>query len=337
MHEISIIKQADLTLLTEQGLLTQENQKALTVAAASIPAMRDGSVGDRHFKSVSSVLSIRSNSPIDQARDVLATLDHLWSGASTEFHRLRKMHFEIKLQQVKVNIKKKNADKGSPDDREVTEAEVALVEAEIDGLMAEAMVGQERLKGVVTKAVAQSQKYQELCTTAGVESFTADHFLRDEVGYLIKSAFWHAGQTFKVVDGRDTKERGKDKGMSDFDRRRKARKFSAPRVDMNTGVWFEALGISKGEVLAELRDIEQQKEELSRAQSGWPWGTDFYPYFEIWLTKMEQKYAQRVMDSVKKQGPDRLKRLQTIITPTDADRGKNTVGEEMDRGSMFDP
>lgn len=133
-HALSLIKQQDLNLLTQQGLLSAENQQALVVASASIPAMRDASTsaGERRFARADSVLAVRSNSPVDQARDVLSALDGLWSGASGEFHRLRQIHFDIKLRQVKIDKMKKTMNLLSEDDRDIREAEVALAEAELD-------------------------------------------------------------------------------------------------------------------------------------------------------------------------------------------------------------
>lgn len=342
---LSIIKQQDLTLLTESGLLSAENQKALTLASASIPAMRDAStpVGERHFARTDSVLAIRSQSPIDQARDVLSSLDKLWSGASGEFHRLRQIHFEIKLRQVRINSTKKKMDKLNGDDLEIAEAEVALSEAEMDGLIASVSQGQDKLQGVITKAVAQSQRYTELCVAAGVASFTADDFMRDEVSYLIKTAFWHAGQTFSTVDGRDKWERLKAEGKKppktrgeEFGRVLKAREHMSVRVSMETGMWFEALGISKAEVTAELKDIEQQKFQFDRGYAGNPDPPSFFEYFEVWLKQLAIKYAGRVLAAVKTHGPDRLKRLQSIITPVETDVGKGG-GSQMERGSMFEP
>lgn len=334
---ISVIKQQDLTLLTESGLLSVEHQQALTTASAAIPALRDAStpVGERRFARADSVLAVRSNSPVDQARDVLSALDKLWSGASGEFHRLRQIHFDIKLRQVKADRAKKQLAKAGMDDQPVIEAEIALAEAEIDALIAQVTQGQEKLQGVITKAVAHSQRYTALCTTAGVASFTADDFMKDEINYLIKTAFWHAGQTFRIVDGRNAKERAKDEGMNEFERRSKAREYAAPRVDLNTGTWFEALGITKAEVAAELRGVEEEKYQLTQANREWPWPPDFFPYFEAWLSRMVVKYADRVMAAVKQHGPDRLKRLQSIITPTENDAGKQT-GAEVERGSMFE-
>ena len=343
VRAVTVIKQQDLTLLTESGLLTVENQKALTLASASIPAMRDAStpVGERHFARTDSVLAIRSNSPIDQARDVLSSLDRLWSGASGEFHRLRQIHFDIKLRQTKINVARKRLDTcKDEDDRAVAEAEIALAEAEIDGLIATVTQGQDKLQGVITKAVAQSQQYQALCTTAGVASFTADDFMRDEVGYLIKTAFWHAGQTFRGMDTRDKWQKKKDHVPGDdraaeFTNKMKARENMAMRVSMNVGMWFEALGISKGEVLADLKDIEQQRFEYDRACGNGGGVSPFFDYFEIWLKKLALKYASRVTEAVKKHGPDRLKRLQSIITPVDSDEGAGS-GEKISRGSMFE-
>lgn len=343
---LSVIKQQDLTLLTESGLLSVENQKALTTAALSIPAMRDASmpVGERHFARTDSVLAIRSNSPIDQARDVLSTLDKLWSGAGTEFHRLRQIHFEIKLRQTKVTVARKKLDKlTDPDEVAVAEAEIALAEAQMDALIASVSQDQEKLQGVITKAVAQSQRYTELCKIAGVESFTADDFMRDEVSYLIKTAFWHAGQTFRSVDGRDKWDRQKTEGREppktrgqEFQRTLKARENMSVRVSMETSMWFEALGLSKDEVAAELKDIEQQKFSFDRGYAGHPNPPSFFEYFEVWLKQLAIKYSGRVLETVKKHGPDRLKRLQSIITPVETDVGKGG-GTQMDRGSLFEP
>ena len=89
-------------------------------------------------------------------------------------------------------------------------------------------------------------------------------------------------------------------------------------------------------VLAEKRGVEEEKYQLTQANREWPWPPDFFPYFEAWLARMVVKYTDRVMAAVKQHGPDRLKRLQSIITPTENDAGKQTVGAEVERGSMFE-
>lgn len=330
----------DITMLSESGLITQEAKQQLVTAAAAIPAMRDAStpVGKRHFARIDTFLSIRNPSPVDRARDVLTTLDTLWSGASSEFHRLREMAFDIKLRQARLNIKLKRLPEGE-DERIVTQAECELEQAQIDRLKATFAEGQGKIQGVIAKATAQAQRYALLCREGGVVAFTADDFILDEVKYLIKTAFWHAGQNFRTVDGRDkwTKKRDEaglqDNRQDDFKRMMKARGNMSVRVSMDVGMYFECLGITKDEVRKELAGIEEQRHQLSRAYEGHPNPPSFYDYFEAWLTKMENTYKDRVLASIQKHGPDRLKRMQQIITPTTDDQGK-TPGTTLERGSL---
>lgn len=336
-NDLSIIKSQDLVLLTEGGMITVADQRALSLAAQAIPALQSAStaVGERRFAQTESILSIRNNTPVDRARDVLSSLNKIWSGASDEFHRLRTMAYDIKVRRAKMNAaKNKTVDIVDFDQREIAIAEAELAQAEVDALQTKVISGQGRLQGVITRAVSLSQEYSQLCLTAGVAAFTEEDFLKDEVGYLINTAFWHASKVFKNREMRVKDERYSADGPF------KNLPPQALHVDLNTGVWFEALGISKAEVLAELKGLLAQKEAHDRARSvgGDIFKEDFFPFVETWLKQMVAKYTPAVTARVKQQGPDRLRRLQQIISPEAGDVGKGGPSnvKDLDRGSMFE-
>lgn len=316
-------------------MITVADQRALSLAAQAIPALQNAStaVGQRRFAQTESILSIRNNTPVDRARDVLSSLNAVWSGASDEFHRLRTMAYEIKVRLAKMKAAKNKAvDIVDFDQREIAIAESELAQAEVDALQTRVISGQGRLQGVITRAVSLSQEYSALCVTAGVAAFTEEDFLKDEVGYLINTAFWHASKVFKNREMRVKDERYAANGPH------KNLPPQALHVDLQTGVWFEALGISKGEVLAELKGLLAQKEAHDRARQWDIYKEDFFPFVETWLKQMVAKYTPAVTARVKQQGPDRLKRLQQIINPDAGDAGKGGPSnvKDLDRGSMFE-
>lgn len=316
-------------------MITVADQRALTLAAAAIPALQSAStaVGERRFAQTESILSIRNNTPVDRARDVLSSLNAVWSGASDEFHRLRTMAYEIKVRLAKMKAAKNKAvDIVDFDQREIAIAESELAQAEVDALQTKLIAGQGRLQGVITKAVSLSQEYSALCVTAGVAAFTEEDFLKDEVSYLINTAFWHASKVFKNREMRVEGERYAAEGPY------KNLPPQALHVDLQTGVWFEALGISKGEVLAELKELLKQKEAHDRARQWDIYKEDFFPFVETWLKQMVAKYTPAVTARVKQHGPDRLKRLQQIISPEAGDIGKGGPSnvKDLGRGSMFE-
>ncbi len=345
-----VVKPQDMTLLTEGGLITAEAAKKLEIAAASIPAMRDAStpVGQRHFGRADTLLTVRNPSPVNQARDVLESLHRVWTGAGQEFHRLRAMAFGINLRQKKLALQRKKLDAiENADEREIAEAECMVAQAEIDGLQAQFAEGQTAIKDVIAKATHQSEQYALLCQKAGVEAFTSEDFLREEVEYLIKTAFFHAGQTFKLVDIRDQWARKEEepeppKGRAEANKRlMKARRETMQiKTPLDVVAYFEALGITKAELRKELEDLEKDKFAFDQCNSGPAASGHYAPQsyfecFERWLKDRATKYRDRVLAHVREQGPDRLRRIQQIITPTTEDKGK-TGGQEMDRGSLFE-
>lgn len=304
----------DLTLFTQSGLISTEAQEKLTVATQAVSVMKTAGAlptGERHFSRADSILSVRNPSPVAQARDVLSALDNVWSGASTEFHRYRKMFFDVKLKTAKLSLKRKKPP-SDPDEMLVFEAECEADQAEIDSLQTQLAEGQAKIQGTLDKASELSGKY------ALLGNFSADDFMREEVVYLIKTAWWHAGQTFQKISRVIERE-----------------KHISFRVGHDVGVYFEALGIFPGEVKKELEDIAQQKDAFDRGYNMHPNPPSFLPYFESWLKQVAERYTSRVMDTVKKHGPEKLKRIQSIIKPTDADVGKPS-GTIEKRGSFFE-
>jgi hypothetical protein len=304
----------DLVLFTQSGLISAEAQEKLAVATIAVSTMKTAGAlptGERHFSRADSLLSVRNPSPASQARDVLQALDNVWSGASTEFHRYRKMFFDVKLKTAKLSLKRKKPPL-DPDEMTVFEAECEADQAEIDALQTALAEGQAKIKGTLDKAADLSGKY------ALLGHFSADDFMREEVVYLIKTAWWHVGQTFQKISRVIERE-----------------KHISFRVGHDVGVYFEALGIFPAEVKKELEDIARQKEAFDQGYAMHPNPPSFMPYFESWLNQVSERYTSRVMDTVKKHGPEKLKRIQSVIKPTDADGG-TTSGTVEKRGSFFE-
>ena len=342
---ITAVTPQDLTLLAESGMMTTEVQQQLAVATTGIAAMKNASspVGGRHFARLDSIISVKFPSPVNQARDVLNDLDAVWSNASDEFHRYRQMAFDVKLRRAKLNIqrKKKSDDE---DEQIVNDAECELEQAKIDALEAQLANGKGKLTDTINKATHQSEKYKLLCKKAGVESFTEADFLKEEVEYLVRTAWWHAGQGFSTVDTRGDDLRRKDKPRDKMSHKEQVahdakirRESFAVRVPMDVGIYFEALGITKQEVRTELAAIDEQRRLYSQM-----YGSHEHPptfadsgYMESWLQQMVTKYSARVMTNLKEHGPDRLKRLQSIISPTNDDKGGGT-GSTIERKSIFE-
>lgn len=344
-RDLSIpVHNQDLAILVESGMLTVETQRQLSTAVQAIPALKNATPpGKRHFSRIDSMLSVKSPSPVNRARDVLSDLDSLWSGASDEFHHFRQMMFDIKLRQAKLNIKRKRILKDE-DEQVISDAECDLEQSQIDALKAKFSVGQAKLTDVIAKATQQSERYAFICKDAGVEQFSADDFLKEEAEYIIKTAWWHAGQTFRSVDARGGGERKKDKPLSEMtpaeqaNYHAKIRRSMTMRVSQDVGVYFELLGISKAEVKTELGWIEGQRhlfnEQYQNHECSPPEFCDS-GYFESWLQTTTTKYLDRVLTNMKQHGPERFKRLQSIITPSDKDQGEGT-GAELKRGSLFE-
>lgn len=333
----------DLAILTESGLITEETQRQLSVATTAAAAMRKSTpVTERRFSRVDMLLSVKSPSPANRARDILGDLNDLWEGAGVEFHKFRQMAFSVKLRKAKLAAKLK---KPPQDDPEVFEAECELEQAEIDAVQATLASGQSKVMAVIERATQKAQQYETLLLTSGVKEFTEDDFLRDEIEYLIKTAFWHAGQTFKTVDARGAAYRKAHElppNATDAEKaahRRKAeREGMSIRVSMDVGTYFELLGITKAEVKTELAWIDQQRKMFDRQYTEHECAQPEFAdsgYFEAWLQTTTHKYRDRVLASFKDQGSDRFKRLQQIIKPTDSDGGYGS-GEEMSRGSLFE-
>lgn len=338
----------ELALLQENALITPEAARALTVASANLTTMKRVStgVGQRHFNKIDTLLSVRKPTPVSEAREVLAALGQTWESLAGDFHRYRKLHYQAKLLRAKLNKTKNGVlatlEGMDADDRAIAEAQAALDQASIDEIEAEVAKGHGALKIALEQATAASTKYAAICTAAGKDpnagGFTEDDFLIEETDYYLKSAFWHASQSFREVD-----MRGKwDRPTAEPTNRRDAhalkygglmtngthtegfRKFSRIQVETEVKLYLEGMGIPWPVMQTELNKMLESQEmmEVIHNGKGQDLSAEKETRYHQWLDRMVVKYRDGALGMLKQHGPGRLQRIAKILTPTDSEQGK---------------
>jgi hypothetical protein len=332
----------ELAPMIERGIVTQEQVKTLAVATTSLQAMKKVAtpVGERHFSRIDTMLAVRNPSPISEARDLLTSYAKAWDGLAEDFHKFRVMFFDARLRRAKA-VKKRQEAEACKDDaqRAVLEAEAELEMAEVDRLEATVMSGQTRLKAAVEKATDCSAKYALVLQKAGKEELTEADFAADEAEHYLKSAWWHAAQVFQLVDARDALDRAKTQARDNsrreqFRAENKARQTSDVVVQDEVLLYFHSLGIQEHEVKADLRALEDQRYNFNMMLTSNDRHRSFRDHFEGWLSRTVAKYIDRTKAQMAAQGPERLRRIQSLINPDAADAGAGPDVAAIKRGKL---
>ncbi len=348
----------ELTSFAETGLITAEQQKALTVATTNMALMKSVQtpMGQRHFDRIDTMLSIRVNSPESQARECLSNLGEAWDTISGDFHKYRELYFEAKLRKAKLHLRQKRLDASAPgfegvqsttepmgeDERAIEEAEIALERARIDKLEAEVAKGHAALQGQVTKATQASDRYALICKQAGKEAFTEEDFRKEEIDYYLQSAWWNVAQSYGTIDTRNKWKRPTRPPKNQREAEEwadEARKWRRVDIKHEIVLYFEGLGISRHEIDAELGALLGMRESfdmVNTTMSGHSNPQPFAPRFDQWVRNMATKYRDRATKAIGEHGFDRIKRISSIISPTDSENATGGDVGKMDRRSMLE-
>ena len=316
--------QRSLSVLTEAGMVTVHQTKAISTAVVGLKILEKVSTGveARPFPKIGAALSVKAPSPASRAREELASIGRVWEGFQEDFHRYRELYFEAKLMRAKLAKAKKALETAGPDDADVLEAEIHLQQARIDKMEAQVVAGQQTMQRTLATVTASSERYALICEKSGKE-FTEDDFMLDECDYLIKTAFYHASQTFGWVDI------SVNRYLDPKDRIRKI------RVGQDVLLLFIELGISTDEIKVELRTMMEQTTMMEAIQEGRDVENEKNARFFQWLDRMAAKYHDRSLASMKAGGRDRIDRIAAMVAPADKDLG-NRPGKALDRPNMME-
>jgi hypothetical protein len=310
----------ELASLVETGLMNPEEQRAISVAAEGLALMKGNSapMGERHFNAIDRKLSMRAPTPVSEAREVLTDMDAVWGDVRSDFHKYRKMFFEAKLRRAKVAQAKKRAASADPDDRELAEAAAALEQANIDELEANVGDGYRSIQDAIAKAKKCSERYAVICQQAGKEAFTDEDFKRDEIDYLIKSAWWVASQVLAI------------------------REFSIGRTQHTTMIvpeeiigYFKGLGVDEASLRKEVGDLAGMRAAFDINNSGW-FPQSFKDHFNSWLDRMVEKYRPFAEATIAANGFEKVRRIAKMLPESPEERGKKVRGTEIDRSSLVE-
>jgi len=303
----------EISVLHETGLVTARQAECLAVATRDSHAMNSVSSlpKGRHLQYIDTILSSRSASPVSRARDSLIELGSIWRNARSDFHRLRKLYFEVKLKRAEVKklgrALERCLEEGEQEDADILEAKIELETASIEGLESDLSYGMRDLEGVSRSASDASERYAEILELAGKEALTEQDFLDEEIDFYLKSAFFHAAQTMRsqsYVPG------GNDRGPR------------VNRIDLQEEIilYLENLDISRKEVEKELTDLLDMRHNFDFAHGGeGRHEQSFRDHFTNWVNRMATKYRDRVEQAVAQYGVGRIQRIVSIIEPTRSD------------------
>jgi hypothetical protein len=341
-----------LAALASTGLISPEQQRALSVATTNLDVMKRVATnpGERHFGRIDLMMSVKAPTPIAQAREVLSELNAAWEGMSADFHHFRKLFFKGKAALARLSAKKRQAaairariDAGEgdaaalEDEAIILEAEIDYDQSVIDELQHDVAVGQSKLQTKLTQANAQSMAYALICSAAGKESFTEDDFLQEELDYYLKAAWWTASEQFKEVDTRGRYQKPGQEPTSWSEERmakKQMRADGASRIHLSREVtlFFEGMGVTQAVVKDEIGKLQKDREGFAMFERGGIGVTpgnvmgyapqDYMPTFLTWVDRMVVKYRSQCLGAYKASGRDRLKRLAELLDPKGQDYGK---------------
>lgn len=340
----------DLAALATTGLITTEQQRALTTATTNLHQLRNVATapGQRHFNKVDTLIAVRGNTPIAQARECLSQMGAAWDGLSKDFHHYQKLYAEARLRRAKLAKRQKELEAiTDPDDRTIAEAEIDLERAQIAELESEVARGEADLRARLAKVTKTSEQYELIVKQSGKTEFTEADFRAEEIDYYLKSAWWHAAQVYELVDTRDELtrdyaengskawneeglERGKIRAQR-FLRRLEQFKHSQIRVKEEVALYFQGLGIHQHEIEAELRKLLEMRESFNYVPGNN--GRDFTAHFEGWLTRATQAFRPHAVRAIDQHGFERVQRIGKLLNPDEADGGDHGDVGAIKRGS----
>ncbi len=333
-----------LASFAETGLITPDQQRSLSVAATNLAVMKAVTTpsAQRHFGRIDTMLTVRTATPVSEARESLAGLAKVWDGLDIDFHKYRTLFFQTRL--IRAQMKKRTSEIAAmpeSDDRDIAAAQLDLDGAQLQGMEVELAKGHAKLTGELKKATDYSEQYKLICKAAGKEAdgFTEEDFRKEEIDYYIKSAFWHASQVAETIDTRDKHDRKPGQRMPweserghDFKEQLKARKAMQILVPKEAELCFQLMGISPEEVKQEIAKLEEQRFNFNLSH---PTGVhSFSDHFDSWLLRTVEKYRARVAGQLGL-GSDKFKRLQSLLNPDDADGGGRGDVGKIERRSMI--
>ncbi len=331
----------ELTAFVDYKLITIEQKQMLTVAADNLQRMKVSStpIGERPLNKIDVMLSARDPSPVSKARDALTTFSGSWERISQEFHRYRKMVFEARLRRAKLNKRKNDLEKLklSEDDRAILEAEIDLESAELEAQESEIARGQTTMKADILAATTASEQYAVICKAAGKESFTEADFRKDEVIYFLKSAWWYASKVFRTIDRRDEWTRPREPPANRreaYQQLMKARENRQIKIKNEVALFFQSLGISQNDIETELLVILRMRDAYDRSLQDQTPLEPFSGYFDSWIQTTANKYQDRAMAALEKDGFSAIKRLSKILNPDPDDEGDDGNVGKMRRGMI---
>lgn len=330
------VDERDLAILRDSSLITPEQSRQLAVATKALPLFkRFGPVTKRHFNVLDTKLAIKDNAPIKDAQDVLARLHEVWEGTRADFHRYREIYHQGRVALAKLNKMRTSLEQiEDPDDREILQAEIDLEQVRLEALETELAEGKDRLEGVMAEATRCSERYEMILHDAGVDQFTEEDFVENEIDYCLKTAWYAAATSFREVDTRDKWGRPQHAPQSreeEAEMRRKAQQLGKIHCILPEELilYFESLGISQRAVESEVAALKSMRYDFDIASQGVR--RSFADHFQSWLKNMARKYRSDV-EPVVRNDMGRLRRIQQMLDPNPVDQGKDDYGE-FDRSS----
>jgi hypothetical protein len=323
LPSLELAKQAvtkELTSLVRAGFLTEVEQRQVSSAVSTARAMSEVATptAARHFKTISTKLDIRLDSPVSRARECLGRVSQAWEVIRSDFHRFRKMTAEMRLKRAEAERLRA----GSQDDP-VALARAELLDVEADAMEADLEVGASQFRLALEKVQAQSARFDAICQKAG-KQFTEDDFREEEHRYVIQALLWHLAQTSKQADMRDQYERAdsaarwarmREQGMdraADF--REQQEKVANSKVILPSDAKraLIELGIPVREVEADVRALIGMREAHDLLG---PRVDSFEPKFDGWIQRTSAKYVDHVRSSISVNGQERLDRIIAMLNP----------------------
>jgi hypothetical protein len=310
----------ELIAMTKAGLLPAEIQQTLIVATSNLADMREVAtpVGERHFNTIDTTLSVRHSTPVSKARECLTQLGEAYDLVRTDYHKFRKIFLEVNLAKAKIKKMELELEGQKGVDVEILEAEILLEHAKIEELESEVSYGERQLKTTIAKATTHAENYEAILKDSGKESFTKDEFEAEEFKYYARSAWYHASIVFNmniIVTS---------PGATPI-----------PKLDMGDEVvlYFEGLGITRAEIEKELGALSAQRLNFDLAHGG-THAQSFEDHFNGWLDRTVEKYLKRIEAAARSGGIERVQRISKLIDPNETTEVEG-MGDRHKRRSMF--
>jgi hypothetical protein len=312
----------DIESIASVGLINQESKAALSTAVIDHQRMSATStpITKRHFSVIDTISNAAAPSPIAAARDCLSDIGDAWKIIKASYHAYREIYFDVKLRRAKLKLAEKAiAECVDSDMRDVLEAERMIAVSQIERIESELAAGEGDLKEVISTLEQSSARYGQLLASSGRVEFTAAEFQQEEFDHLLKSAFWCAAKSFKIV----------------------AAKMDDPRdpphlhivLQQEIVAYFEGLGLTQPVIDKELMALAKTKQAFDFNNRDR--GISFKGHLNSWLDGMVVKYRQHIQTQVDQYGIARLQRIAKIVNPQVTDAGQAAGDTDVERTSVF--